>query len=152
MGSELRSLRRSSMDTQLHSGIAEAKFEQLWVLGFTFEGTPTIVRVRGHVDSFQSMTRGDCSTRRGSRQRALPKCPNCKNFKVASHGRSLATSRLRLVVLVTLPGCRLVCHCLATHRCPRGHSLSPKSFANYSQLVLTVLFLLVLVGGYELPC
>ena len=95
-------------------------------LGESFDQTPLVVPVGGHLDSIKRLLRGDVYIGRGSRQRSLPKSRFCNTFKVSQVGRSLAISSFREALLSdhvllnslwTLSGTRLVCHCRATEDC-----------------------------------
>ena len=50
-------------------------------LGETFDQTPLIVPIRGHLDSIKRLLKGDIYIGRGSRQRSLPKSRYCNTFK-----------------------------------------------------------------------
>ena len=95
-------------------------------LGESFDKTPLVVPVRGHLDSIKRLLRGDIYIGRGSRQRSLLKSRYCNTFKVSQVGRSVAISSFRQALLAdpalhnslwTLSGTRLVCHCRATEDC-----------------------------------
>ena len=95
-------------------------------LGESFDKTPLVVPVRGHLDSIKRLLRGDIYIGRGSRQRSLHKSRYCNTFKVSQVGRSVAISSFRQALLAdpalhnslwTLSGTRLVCHCRATEDC-----------------------------------
>ena len=50
-------------------------------LGESFDQTPLVVPVRGHLDSIKRLLKGDVYIGRGSRQRSLPKSRYCNTFK-----------------------------------------------------------------------
>ena len=95
-------------------------------LGESFDQTPLVVPVRGHLDSIKRLLKGDVYIGRGSRQRSLHKSRYCNTFKVSQVGRSVAISSFRQALLAdpalynslwTLSGTRLVCHCRASEDC-----------------------------------
>ena len=64
-------------------------------LGESFDQTPLVVPVRGHLDSIKRLLKGDVYIGRGSRQRSLLKSRYCNTFKVSQVGRSVAISSFR---------------------------------------------------------
>ena len=59
-------------------------------LGESFDQTPLVVPIGGHLDSIKRLLKGDVYIGRGSRQRSLPKSRYCNTFKVSQVGRSVA--------------------------------------------------------------
>ena len=119
-----------SMDTAPGTGISghahSAGTQDVSALGESFDQTPLVVPVRGHLDSIKRLLKGDVYIGRGSRQRSLLKSRYCNTFKVSQVGRSVAISSFRQALLAdpvlhnslwTLSGTRLVCHCRATEDC-----------------------------------
>ena len=106
------------------------------VLGRSFENTPSILPVRGHLDSIKCLMKGDLYTGRGYRQRGLSCSQFANPYKVAKFGRSRAielfstflqdNAQLRSA-LWTLSGLRLVCHCGPQQPCHADILLSAYS-------------------------
>ena len=116
--------------TALGTGISgdehTAGTQDVSALGESFDQTPLVVPVRGHLDSIKRLLKGDVYIGRGSKQRSLPKSRHCNTFKVSQVGRAVAISSFRQALLAdpglhnslwTLSGTRLVCHCGATEDC-----------------------------------
>ena len=99
---------------------ALAAYNEVSALGESFDVTPMVGPVRGHLDSIKRLLKGDRYIGRGSRQPSLVKSRYCNTFKVSQYGRSVAISsfceallgdRALYASLWTLSGNRLICHC-----------------------------------------
>ena len=90
------------------------------VLGTSFKNTPSILPVRGHLDSIKCLMKGDLYIGRGCRQRGVSCSQFANPYKVPKFGRSRSielfstflqdNAQLRSA-LWTFSGLRLVCHC-----------------------------------------
>ena len=96
------------------------------VLGRSFQDTPLVVTVRGHLDAVKRFMKGDYYIGRGCRQCSLGCSPLANPFKVAKHGRERAIElftkhlnddiSLRSSIWM-LSGLRLLCHCGLQQSC-----------------------------------
>ena len=98
----------------------------LSIVGGTFEYTPMVLPVRGHVDSIKKLMVRDVYIGRGSRERQLRKSVFCNRPKVAVvgrekgkelFGRDLQADADLQARLWTLSGVRLVCDCTPNQQC-----------------------------------
>ena len=112
--------------TGISGDVLSTGTQDVSALGESFDQTPLVVPVRGHLDSIKRLLKGDVYIGRGSRQRSLLKSRYCNTFKVSQVGRSVAISSFRQALLAdpaiynslwTLSGTRLVCHCRASEDC-----------------------------------
>ena len=85
------------------------------VLGRSFQNTPSILPVRGHLDAIKCLMKGDLYIGRGCRQRGLSCSQFANPYKFAKFGRSRAielfSTFLQDNAQLRLSGLRLVCRC-----------------------------------------
>ena len=107
-------------------GKASPNLSVVSVLGRSFQDTPLVVPMRGHLDAVKRFMKGDHYIGRGYRQRSLGCSPFANPFKVVKHGRERAIElftkhlnddiSLRSSIWV-LSGLRLLCHCWPLQSC-----------------------------------
>ena len=88
----LDTLRMESKD------VSETKSEELSALGESFDVTPMVLPVRGHLDSIKRLLKGDLYIGRGSKQRCLAKSRCCNTFEVSQHGRAAAIAGIQVAL------------------------------------------------------